>query len=99
MSSTFNRMYRSIICDMQMVDVEEVKDSFRYLANPQCFNEPYVPSSVYEDATTTKELLKRLFPAYVNPEDTFVLEEIVNGSGSPQARCKKELQEYIDTYL
>ena len=96
MSSDFNRMYRSVV-GLLRVKVEKVKDSLHYLTNPRCLNELCVPQSVYEDATTTKDLLNRLCPMYVNPENTFVLEEIVNEFGS--RRCKEVLKDYIDKYF
>ena len=89
-------MYRSVISYMQKVDVGEVKESLRYLTNPQYPNKLCVPPRVYKNTTSTKELLDRLCPMYVNPEDTFVLEEIVNEFGSH--RCKKALKDY-DTYF
>ena len=96
MSSDFNSMYRSVV-GLLRANVGKVKDSLRYLTNPQRLNELCVPPSVYEDATTTKDLLNRLCPMYVNPEDTFVLEEIVNEFGS--RCCKKELKDYTDKYF
>ena len=96
-SSAFKTMYRSVLSHMSMVDVGEVKASLRYLTNPQCPKQLCVPRRVYQNATTTKDLLDRLCPTYVNPEDTFVLEEIINEFGS--RRCKKELHDYIDEFL
>ena len=96
MSSDFKSMYRSVVGHSR-ANVEKVKDSLHYLTNPRRLNELCVPPSVYEDATTTKDLLNRLFPLYVNPEDTFVLEEIVAEFGSH--RCKKELKDYTEKYF
>ena len=96
MSSDFKTMYRSVV-GLLRANVEKVKDSLCYLTNPRHPNELCVPPRIYEDATTTKDLLNRLFPTYVNPQDTFVLEEIIKEFGS--RRCKKELKEYIDKYF
>ena len=93
MSSDFKTMYRSVV-DLLQVDIEKVKDSLCYLTNPQCLNELCVPPSVYEDAATTKELLNKLCPKYVNPKDTFVLQEIIRECGSHD--CKKALEVYTD---
>ena len=97
MSSAFNSMYRSVISRLLRVDVEKVKDFLHYLTNPRRLNELCVPLRVYKNATTPKDILNRFFPTYINPEDTFVLEEIVNEFGS--RCCKKELQDYIDRFL
>ena len=96
MSSDFKSMYRSVV-GLLRANVEKVKDSLRYLTSPRCFNELCVPPKVYEDATTTKDLLNKLCPTYINPQDTFVLEEIVKEFGSH--RCKKELKDYMDKYI
>ena len=96
MSSDFKSMYRSVVGLLQ-VNVEKIKDSLRYLTNPRHLNELCVPPSVYEDATTTKELLNRLCPKYVNPQDTFVLQEIVRECGS--RNCKRTLKVYTDKYF
>ena len=96
-SSAFKNMYRSVVGHMRGVDVGKIKGSLCYLTNPQCPRQLCVPPRVYRNATTTKELLDRLCPTYVNPEDTFVLEEIVNEFGS--RRCKKELKDYTDVYV
>lgn len=96
-SSAFKNMYRSVVGHMQGVDVGEIKESLDCLTNPQCPRQLCVPPRVYRNATTTKKLLKQLCPTYVNPEDIFILEEIVSEFGS--RRCKKELKDYTDVYV
>ena len=91
MSSEFNILYRSIIRHLR-VDVSEVKDVLRFSTKPQNFTQLCVHPSVYEDATSTKDLLERLFPDYINPGNTFLLEEIVRNCGSSQ--CKRLLKKY-----
>ena len=81
MSSEFNKLYRSIIHHLR-VDVSEVKDVLRYISKPHHLTQRYVHPSVYQDATSTKDLLDQLYPDYINPEDTFLLEEIVAYCGS-----------------
>lgn len=95
MSSEFNRLYRSIIHHLR-VDVGEVKDVLRYSCKPQHLSQRCVHPSVYEDATSTKDLLDRLFPDYINPEDTFLLQEIVENCGSGQ--CKRLLKKYTSKF-
>ena len=95
MSSAFSSMYRSIIRLLQ-VNVNEVKDSLRYLTDPRCLDKLCVPPKVYKDTTSTKDLLRRLCPRYINPKDTFVLEEIVSNFGSQ--RCKRLLSDYTDKF-
>ena len=90
-SSAFRCMYHSVI---QHLQDSEVKGVLYYLTDPHHPNQPCVPSSVYKDTTTTKELLDKLFPEYVNPIKTFVLEEIVGEYGSQE--CKELLREYIE---
>lgn len=94
MSSAFGKLYRSVISHLRHVDVNEVKDSLRYLSNPLSSSQRCVLPSVYEDAASTKDLLDRLHPEYINFESTFLLEEIVDSYGS--RRCKKLLREYTD---
>ena len=95
MSSEFNILYRSIICHLS-VDVSKVKDVLRYSSNPQNFPQRCVPPSVYEDITSTEDLLDRLFPDYINPGNTFLLEEIVRNCGSSQ--CKILLKKYTSRF-
>ena len=97
MSSVFSKLYRSIIGHMRRVDVDEIKDVLYYLSNPRSPSERCVPPGVYQSATSTKDLLDRLYPEYINPESTFPLEEIVDSCGSRQ--CKKILREYTSKYL
>ena len=95
MSSAFSSMYRSIV-RLLRVNVNEVKDSLCYLTDPQCLDKLCVLPKVYKDATSTKDLLSRLCPRYINPKDTFVLEEIVTNFGSQ--RCKRLLKDYTEEF-
>ena len=97
MSSSFNSLYRSVIRLLRNVDVSEVKECLRYLTVPKHFDKLCVPPRVYEQAVTTKDLLDRLCPQYINPGNTFVLEEIVTHFGSH--RCKKLVQEYMNKFV
>ena len=95
MSSEFNKLYRYIKHHLR-VDVEEVKDVLHCSANPINFRQRCVHPSVYQDATSTKDLLDQLFPDYINPGDTFLLEEIVRNCGSSQ--CKRLLNKYTSKF-
>ena len=96
-SSAFNTMYRSVR-QLLRVNVREVMDTLCCLIDPCCpdLDKLCVPREVYEDATSTNELLKRLCPTYINPKNTFVLREIVTIHGSQQ--CKRLLQKYTDKF-
>ena len=97
MSSSFNVMYRSVVRLLRNVDVGGVKEHLCYLTVPKEFDKLCVPPHVYEHAATTKDLLDRLCPQYINPGNTFVLKEIVTYFGSH--RCKKLVQEYINKFM
>ena len=97
MSRFFRNMYRSVIQLLRRVDVREVKDSLRHLTVPGRSAELCVPPQVYEFAASTKDLLDHLCPKYINPENTFILEDIVANFGS--RRCKRLVQEYIDKFF
>ena len=94
MSRVFRNMYRSVIQLLRRVDVREVKDSLCFLTVPGRCGELCVPPQVYEFAASTKDLLDHLCPKYINPENTFILEDIVANFGS--RRCKRLFQEYMD---
>ena len=98
MSSEFNKLYRSIMLHLKM-DVGEIKQVLRFSSSPHSLHKRCVPTSVYEDATSTKELLDRLYPEYINPQDIFLLEEIVNNSGSRNGKCKRLVCVYSDKFL
>ena len=95
MSSAFSVMYCSVI-RLLRVKVCDVKDYLRFLTDPCCLDRLCVPPHVYKEATSTKELLSCLCPDYINPKNTFVLEEIVATFGSH--RCKKLVREYTDKF-
>ena len=90
-------MCRSII-RLLRVDVDKIKDTLRYLTDPQCpdFDQLCVPREVYEDAASMKELFDKLCPKYINPKKIFVLREIVRNHGSQQ--CKRRLKKYTDRF-
>ena len=97
MSSAFSDMYRSFI-HLELVDVDYLKDTLRYLTDPTCFDQPCVPPDVYQNVTSTKDFFDRLYPKYVNPAKTFVLEEIIRKFGSKTHRCKRLLRKYTKKY-
>jgi hypothetical protein len=95
MSSAFNKLYRSIVHHLR-VNVSKIKKVLHYCSNPRDLSQRCVPPNVYQDVTSTKDLLERLYPEYINPENIFVLEEIINNCGSRQ--CKTLLHEYVNTF-
>lgn len=97
MSTAFNKLYRSI-CDCHLqVKASKIKDVLEFCSDPDNLSQRCVPPSVYEDATSTKDILRRLYPDYINPEKTFVLQEIVNTCGSQ--RCKDLVDDYACKYI
>ena len=76
------------------VSFSKLKDFLDSYAHPLYPEEPYVPLKIYRDATTTMELLKSLFPRYINFMHYYLLEDIVVTFGCD--RAKELLQQYID---
>lgn len=96
MSSAFGRMYRSVI-QLLRVNVREVKEIVRFLSDPRRLCKPCVPIDDYKYVTSTRDLLTHLYKdGYINPENTFVLEEIVASCGS--GRCKELVRKYTDEF-
>ena len=96
MSSAFNSMYRSAVLQLRDVKVSEVKACLCYLTVPDFPTELCVPRHMYERATSTEDLLRELCPTYINPRDTFVLEEIVRNLGS--SYCKRLVNKYVKMF-
>ena len=97
MSIDFGKLYRSLRRELRRVDVEEVKEIVRFSSNPHSLHERCVPLRVYEGATSTKDLLDQLYPTYINPQDTFLLEVIIENCGS--RTCKRLLREYTNKFF
>ena len=99
MCTAFANMYRAISRLLQRsrsLDVDELKDFLWCFCYPHSPQQRYVNPRVYEGATSTKDVLKRLCPDYINPVELSVLRGIVETFGSRQ--CKRLLEKYLDEF-
>ena len=76
----------------QSLKADNLRRFLRYFPNPYLPHQRYIEPSIYEGAEGTGDILDRLHPEYINPENTYLLEEIVRKSHSRQ--CKRLLEEY-----
>ena len=96
-SATFSKMYRAITRDIgRSLDVDELKQFLRFYLCPHTPSRHYVEPGIYEDAESTRDILDRLFPLYVNLGNVYLLEQIVSLSKCPQ--CGRLLDEYTSKY-
>ena len=93
MSTAFANMYHAISHLLpRSVQVDDLKEFLRCFCHPQPPQQLCVDPRVYEGATSTKDILKKLCPKFINPAELFVLEGIVETFGSRQ--CKKLLRDF-----
>ena len=101
-SAAFSRMFGSVthlIGRSRSLKVTDLKQFLRYFSNPLSPSQRYIDPSIYDGGTRgkrAKDILDRLYPDYINPENTYLLEEIVRNFGSFE--CKKCLEEYLAEY-
>ena len=76
------------------VEISELKEFLESYCHPLYPEQPYVAPKIYGNATTTKEVLKSLFPQYINYIHYYLLEDIVVTFGCD--RAKEVLQQYTD---
>ena len=76
------------------VEISELKEFLESYSHPLYPEQHYVAPQIYGNATTTKELLKSLFPQYINYIHYYLLEDIVVTFGCD--RAKEVLQQYTD---
>ena len=76
------------------VEISELKEFLKNYCHPLYPEQPYVAPKIYENATTTEEVLKSLFPQYINYIHYYLLEDIVVKFGCD--RAKEVLQQYTD---
>ena len=97
MSTAFANMYRAISRPLpRSVQANELKEFLRCFCHPQSPRQLCVDPRVYKGATSTKDILEKLCPEYINPAELFVLEGIVETFGSRQ--CKKLLRDFQDKF-
>ena len=70
-----------------------LKDFLRYFCNPSSPRHCLVDKQLYSNLDSTAQILDSLHPMYINPDNLFLLQEIVDNFGSEQS--KKLLHEYI----
>ena len=76
----------------ESVGVAELKDFLDYYSHPNYPEQKYINPKMYEDAKTTKELLKSLFPQFINYMNYYLLDEIIVAFKCTEA--KPVLEEY-----
>ena len=96
--TAFANMYRNIRQLLgRSVNVDELKDFLYFFCHPESLCQQCVDPVVFDEATSTKDVLKRLYPEHVNPIKLFILEGIVETFDSNV--CKKLLSEYKESYF
>ena len=96
-SAAFSKMYGAITRGIgRSLDVDDLRQFLRYYPHPRSSNQRYIQPSMYIGVETTREILDRLYPEYINPGNIYLLEEIISLSNSRQ--CKRLLDEYIRKY-
>ena len=95
LSSDFASMF-SDVTDLldKSVDMVKLKDFLDCYSHPLYPEQRYVHPKIYKDASTTKQLIKSLFPEFINFMHYYLLEDIVEKFGCDKA--KEVLQEYTD---
>ena len=76
--------------------VDDLRRFLRFFSHPHSPSQRYIEPSVYMDVESTRDILDQLYPEYVNPENIYLLEEIIELSNSRQ--CKRILREYTNKY-
>ena len=97
-STAFANMYRNVSRHLgKSVDVEDLKEFLHFFCNPKSLRQRCIDPVIFKEATSTKDVLKKLCPEYVNPIELFILEGIVEAFDSSQ--CKRLLNEYKESYF
>ena len=90
-ATTFTKLAEILNSSVQTSELKEFLESYCHPLYPEQY---YVDPKIYRAATTTKEVLKSLFPQYINYIHYYLLEEIVEEFGCDKA--KELLQQYTD---
>ena len=90
-ATTFTKLTGILNTSVQTSELKEFLESYCHPLYPEQY---YVDPKIYGTATTTKEVLKSLFPRYINYMHYYLLEEIVEEFGCDKA--KEVLQQYTD---
>ena len=76
------------------VDITKLKDFLDSYSHPLYPEQHYVQPKIYKDASTTKQLIKSLFPQFINFMHYYLLEDIV--ASFECDRAKEVLQQYAE---
>ena len=90
-ATTFTELAEILNTSVEIFKLKEFLESYCHPLYPE---QPYVAPKIYGNATTTKEVLKSLFPQYINYMHYYLLENIVVKFGCD--RAKEVLQQYTD---
>ena len=90
-STTFTKLAKIL---NNSVEISELKEFLESYCHPLYPEQPYVAPQIYGNAKTTKEVLKSLFPQYINYMHYYLLEDIVEAFDCEKA--KEVLQQYTD---
>ena len=90
-ATTFTKLAEILNSSVQTSELKEFLESYCHPLYPEQY---YVDPKIYRAATTTKGVLKSLFPQYINYMHYYLLEEIVEEFGCDKA--KEVLQQYTD---
>ena len=74
------------------VDIAKLKDFLDCYSHPLYPDQPWVNPKIYKDAKSPKQLIKSLFPQFINFKHYYLLEDIVKSFGCDKA--KEVLQQY-----
>ena len=96
--TAFANMYRTICSRLgRSVDVDELKEFLYFFCHPESLRQQCINPVTFKEATSTKDVLKSLYPKYINPVELFILEGIVETFDSNQ--CKRLINEYKESYF
>ena len=90
-STTFTKLAKILNSSVEISELKEFLESYCHPLYPE---QPYVAPQIYGNARTTKEVLKSLFPQYINYMHYYLLEDIVEAFDCDKA--KELLQQYTD---
>ena len=90
-ATTFTKLAEILNSSVPTSELKEFLESYCHPLYPEQY---YVDPKIYGTATTTKEVLKSLFPQYINYMHYYLLEDIVEAFGCDKA--KEVLKQYTD---
>ena len=88
-ATTFTELRKVLNLCVRISELKEFLESYSHPLYPE---QHCVDQKIYRDASTTEELLKSLFPRYINYMNYYLLEDIVVTFGCD--RAKEILRQY-----